>query len=76
MTDRQAFLRLRRKYPDRTFDICTHHWHHKGIGNRIEYRVTLFTPGNQECEGYDGKTLEQCLKKLDEAENRKQEVGI
>lgn len=70
MTDRQAFIRLRRRYPGRTFDICTHHWHNEGIGNRIEYRVTMFSPDRSVCEGYEGKTLEECLRQLNEAESK------
>jgi hypothetical protein len=70
MTDRQAFLRLRKRYPDRTFDICTHHWHNEGIGNRIGYRVTIFDASGKDCTGYDGKTLEECLMKIREAESK------
>lgn len=70
MTDRQAFIRLRKRYPGRTFAIQTSHWHNEGIGNRIDYRVTMFSLDNSVCEGYEGKTLEECLKKLNEAESK------
>jgi hypothetical protein len=49
-------------------------FHNEGIGNRIEYRVTIFDKNNRDCEGYDGKTLEECLRKLNEAENKLKEA--
>lgn len=71
MTAKQAFKVMKKKYPGRTFHICTNCWHSEAVGDYIDYRVTLFSLDSDSCEGYDGKALKECLEKLDEAENPK-----
>jgi hypothetical protein len=71
----EAVLQMKRLYPNRTFLVQRSFWHLDHIpGDAIIYLVALFNDAGDVCRNYEGKTLDECLRKVREAEDKKEAV--